>query len=161
MSLKNINPTKTKSWKNLEPHFDLLKEVSMKSLFQKDKDRKEKFTLNFNDFIIDFSKNRITDKTLKYLFELAEESQLNDAIGKYFNGDKINKTENRAVLHTALRNQNVNPVLVDEKETASKSDAYKEEYQIKQLPKWDKLNWFNRWDPKGIEELKKKNLKYR
>ena len=116
MSLKNINPIKTKSWKNLEPHFDLLKEVSMKSLFQKDKDRKEKYTLNFNDFIIDFSKNRITDKTLKYLFELAEESQLNDAIGKYFNGDKINKTENRAVLHTALRNQNVNPVLVDEKD---------------------------------------------
>ena len=116
MSLKNINPTKTRSWKNLQSHFEQIKEVHMKSLFQKDKDRKEKFTLNFNDFIIDFSKNRLTDETLKYLLELASESELKDAIKKYFDGDKINKTENRAVLHTALRNQNVDAVLVDGKD---------------------------------------------
>ncbi|MEN8187055.1 MAG: glucose-6-phosphate isomerase [Bacteroidota bacterium] len=113
MSLKNINPTTTKSWKNLEDHFEQIKDVHMKSLFQKDNKRKEDFTLNFDDFSIDFSKNRITEETLKYLLELANESELKDAIEKYFSGDKINETENRAVLHTALRNQNDNPVIVD------------------------------------------------
>ena len=116
MALKNINPTKTESWKNLESNFEKIKEVHMKSLFQKDKIRKEKFTLNFNDFIIDFSKNRVTEETLNHLIKLAEESQLKDAINKYFNGDKINKTENRAVLHTALRNQNDNQVFVNKKD---------------------------------------------
>jgi len=116
MALKNINPTKTESWKNLESNFEKIKEVHMKSLFQKDKIRKEKFTLNFNDFILDFSKNRVTEETLNHLIKLAEESELKDAINKYFNGDKINKTENRAVLHTALRNQNDNQVFVNKKD---------------------------------------------
>jgi len=113
MALKNINPTKTTSWKNLQNHFELIKEVQMKTFFQKDNSRKEKFSLNFDEFSIDYSKNRITEETLKYLFELAKESELKDAIDKYFNGDKINETENRAVLHTALRNKNTNEVLVD------------------------------------------------
>ncbi len=115
MALKNINPTKTNSWKNLQSHFEQIKEVQMKTLFQKDNSRKERFSLNLDEFTIDYSKNRITKETLKYLFELANESELSDAIGKYFNGDKINETENRAVLHTALRNQNTNEVLVDGK----------------------------------------------
>jgi glucose-6-phosphate isomerase len=105
MSLKNINPTKTKSWQDLEKHFEQVRHVSMKSLFQKDKNRKDIFTLCLDDFIIDYSKNRITDKTLKLLLDLAKESELQDAINKYFRGDKINETENRAVLHTALRSQ--------------------------------------------------------
>ncbi len=113
MSLKNINPTKTNSWKKLESHFEEMKYLEMKSLFQKDHSRKEKLTLNFDDFTIDYSKNKITDKTLKYLLELANESELKDAIDKYFNGNIINVTENRAVLHTALRNQNSNTILVD------------------------------------------------
>ncbi len=113
MALININPTKTTSWKNLQNHFELIKEVQMKTFFQKDNSRKEKFSLNFDEFSIDYSKNRITEETLKYLFELAKESELKDAIDKYFNGDKINETENRAVLHTALRNKNTNEVLVD------------------------------------------------
>ncbi len=113
MALKNINPTTTNSWKNLENHFEQIKEIHMKSLFQKDHNRKENFTLNFDDFTLDISKNRITEETLKYLIELANESELKDAIGKYFSGNKINETENRAVLHTALRNQNNNSVLVD------------------------------------------------
>ncbi|NOQ92542.1 MAG: glucose-6-phosphate isomerase [Flavobacteriaceae bacterium] len=115
MALKNINPTHTISWKNLQTHFEQIKEVQMKTLFQKDNSRKEKFSLNLDEFTVDYSKNRITEETLKYLFELANESELKDAIGKYFNGDKINETENRAVLHTALRNQNTNEVLVDGK----------------------------------------------
>ncbi|MCF6223540.1 MAG: glucose-6-phosphate isomerase [Flavobacteriaceae bacterium] len=112
MSLKNINPTKTNSWDKLESHFKKIKDLEMKSLFQKDHSRKEKLTLNFDDFSIDYSKNRITDETLKYLLELANESELKDAIDKYFNGDIINVTENRAVLHTALRNQDSNTIIV-------------------------------------------------
>jgi len=113
MSLININPTNTISWKKLQSHFDQLQNVQMKSLFQQDNSRKEKFSLCFEDISLDYSKNRINEETLQYLFELADETQLQDAIKKYFNGDKINTTENRAVLHTALRNQNNNEVKVD------------------------------------------------
>ena len=113
MSLKNINPTKTDSWKQLEDHFDQIKDVEMKTLFQGDKNRKVTFSLVFDEFKIDFSKNRITEKTLKHLLDLASETEVKDAIEKYFNGDEINETEGRAVLHTALRNQDGKPVLVD------------------------------------------------
>ncbi len=113
MSLKNINPTKTKSWKRLIEHFEEIQNIQMKSLFQMDGNRKEKFTLNFDDFNINYSKNRLNDETLQYLLELADEAELQDAISQYFNGSKINTTENRAVLHTALRNQNSNQVLVN------------------------------------------------
>lgn len=113
MALKNINPTYTKSWKELELHFEKVNSVTMKSLFQKESGRKENFSLCFNDFDIDFSKNRITDETLLLLIDLANDSELQDAIIKYFNGDKINTTENRAVLHTALRNQKNNKIIVD------------------------------------------------
>ena len=113
MPLKNINPTQTESWQDLEQHFEKIKNVTMKSLFQKDKSRKENFSLCFDDFEVDYSKNRITDKTLRLLIDLANESELKDAINKYFNGEKINATENRAVLHTALRNRNSNKIIVD------------------------------------------------
>ena len=116
MPLKNINPTKTKSWKNLEDHYEQIKDVHMKTFFQKDKSRKDGFTLKTEDFLLDISKNRITKETLKYLIELANESGLQDAIEKYFNGDIINETENRAVLHTALRNQENNQILVKDKD---------------------------------------------
>lgn len=113
MALINNNPTNTTSWKKLQSHFDQIQNVQMKSLFQQDNSRKEKFSLCFEDISLDYSKNRINEETLQYLFELADETQLQDAIKKYFNGDKINVTENRAVLHTALRNQNNNEVKVD------------------------------------------------
>ncbi len=119
MSLKNINPTTTRSWKRLEDHFEQIKDVHMKNLFQQDKKRNEKFTLTTEEFILDFSKNRITEETLQYLLELANESELIDAIKKYFNGDIINETENRAVLHTALRNQNSNKIFVDGQDVMS------------------------------------------
>ena len=113
MPLININPSNTTSWKKLQSHFDQIQNVQMKSLFQQDNSRKEKFSLCFEDISLDYSKNRINEETLQYLFELADETQLQDAIIKYFNGDKINVTENRAVLHSALRNQNNNQVKVD------------------------------------------------
>ncbi len=113
MALQNINPTKTKAWKKLENHFTEIKPVEMKTLFQKNKNRKEEFSFQFEDFNLDYSKNRIDQKTMDLLLELANECQLTDAIEKYFSGDKINTTENRAVLHTALRNKGNNAVQVD------------------------------------------------
>ena len=113
MSLININPTNTVSWKELNKHFEEIKEVQMKSLFLEDGNRKKNMSLDFEDLNFDFSKNRMTQETLELLLELAKECKLDDAIDKYFEGDKINVTENRAVLHTALRNINKDPILVD------------------------------------------------
>ena len=113
MSLININPTKTTSWKELIKHYEEIKDVQMKSLFLEDSDRKHKMSLQFEDLNFDFSKNRMTEETLDLLTKLAEESKLDDAIKKYFGGDKINVTENRAVLHTALRNIDPKPILVN------------------------------------------------
>lgn len=113
--MKNINPTETKAWQSLTSHYKTLQSVHLKSLFNNDLDRKKKFTINFNDFEFDYSKNRITEETLNYLLELAHEVDLEGAIKSYFSGEKINKTENRAVLHTALRNQSGEEVLVEGK----------------------------------------------
>jgi glucose-6-phosphate isomerase len=113
MALININPTSTASWKKLENHYEDIKDIHMKSLFLQDDNRKNTFSLKFEDLNLDFSKNRMTEETLGILLELAEECKLKDAIQKYFGGDKINATENRAVLHTALRNRDDEPILVD------------------------------------------------
>ena len=113
--MKNINPTETKAWQSLTSHYKTLQSVHLKSLFNNDLDRKKKFTINFNDFEFDYSKNRITEETLNYLLELAHEVDLESAIKSYFSGEKINQTENRAVLHTALRNQSGEEVLVEGK----------------------------------------------
>jgi glucose-6-phosphate isomerase len=107
MSLKSINPTQTNSWNNLTEHFKEIRNSHMKDLFDKDPERAKDFCIKWGDFYVDYSKNRITKKTLNLLFDLANEIDLKDAISKYFGGDIINKTEKRAVLHTALRsNQN-------------------------------------------------------
>ncbi len=113
MALLNINPTNTISWKELNKHFDEIKDVHMKSLFLEDTNRKKNMSLDFEDLNFDFSKNRMTQETLDLLVNLTKECHLEDAINKYFDGDKINATENRAVLHTALRNFNNNSVRVD------------------------------------------------
>lgn len=111
--LKKIDPTKTISWMNLEEHFQRMKNVQMKELFQKDKERFEKFSLIFEDILIDFSKNIITQETLSLLIKLAEEIDLESAIQSMFSGLKINETEDRAVLHTALRNRSKKQVLFE------------------------------------------------
>lgn len=103
MALPNINPTSSASWKKLQAHFEAIKEVHMKDLFAKDANRANKMTIAWDDFYVDFSKNRITEETLVYLLELAEDVKLKDAIQSQFSGDIINKTEGRAVLHAALR----------------------------------------------------------
>ncbi|WP_037318704.1 glucose-6-phosphate isomerase [Salegentibacter sp. Hel_I_6] len=101
--MKNINPTHTTAWKKLEKHFNEIQEQQLKEQFKKDPERASKFTIAWEDFYLDYSKNRITTETRDLLLELAQECDLQSAITAYFKGDAINKTENRAVLHTALR----------------------------------------------------------
>jgi len=103
MALPNINPTTTESWKKLEKHFEVVKALQMKDLFAEDNERANKFTVKWDDFYVDYSKNRITEETFKYLLELADDVKLKDAIKSQFSGEIINETEGRAVLHTALR----------------------------------------------------------
>jgi len=109
--LNKINPTATISWMNLEEHFQRMKNVQMKDLFKKDKKRFDNLSLNFEDILIDFSKNIITKETMDLLFQLVEEIDLRSTIDAMFSGEKINETEDRAVLHTALRNRTNKPVL--------------------------------------------------
>jgi len=105
--------TTLSSWKNLQAHFNTIEHAQMRDLFKKDEKRFEKFSLEFNNILVDYSKNRITEETLSLLQSLAKERNLKEAIEAMFTGKKINNTENRAVLHTALRNRSNNPVLVD------------------------------------------------
>lgn len=109
----NHNPTETNTWKNLETHFMLMQATHMRELFAEDADRFKKFHATFEDILIDYSKNIITEETMKLLLELANEVELKSAIDAMFKGDKINKTEGRSVLHIALRNRSNTPVLSD------------------------------------------------
>jgi glucose-6-phosphate isomerase len=111
--LAKMNPTTTKSWQNLRRHYEKTKSLHMRDLFAEDSRRFDKFSICFNDLLVDYSKNRITEETLKGLIALAEECDLNNAIENMFGGAKINETENRAVLHIALRNRANNPIVVD------------------------------------------------
>ena len=113
MALQSINPTQTQAWKKLQAHFETMKNVQMQHLFANEPARAEKMHLQWNDFLVDYSKNIISDETISLLQELANEVQLKDAITKYFDGDVINQTENRAVLHTALRAKENASVQVD------------------------------------------------
>lgn len=127
MSLEKINPTQTKAWTKLENHFIEMEPKSLRTLFEKNKDRFQEFHLKFNDLLVDFSKNRINSETVKLLIELANECQLKDAIDKQFSGDLINETEQRAVLHTALRNRDSQPVFVDGKDVMPEVNAVLEQ----------------------------------
>ncbi|MDO6760521.1 glucose-6-phosphate isomerase [Tamlana sp. 2_MG-2023] len=123
------NPTTTKSWKKLEEHFEAVKDVHMKDLFAADAERANKFTIKWEDFYVDFSKNRITEDTLKYLLELAEDVKLKDAIKSQFSGDIINQTEGRAVLHTALRAPKNADFKVDGEDVMNEIYAVKEKIE--------------------------------
>ena len=103
MALQTNNPTTTVAWTKLQQHFETMQDVSMQEMFQKDASRTAKFNIKWNDFLLDYSKNRINQETMTLLTALANEMGLKNAISDYFSGAAINKTENRAVLHTALR----------------------------------------------------------
>ncbi|GGK23675.1 glucose-6-phosphate isomerase [Yeosuana aromativorans] len=126
MAFPNINPTTTKSWKQLQEHFEIIQDVHMKELFTKDKNRADNFTIKWDDFYVDYSKNRITEETLKYLLQLADQVKLRDAIDSQFSGEIINQTEGRAVLHTALRAPKNYKCMVDG------VNVMPEVYQVKQ-----------------------------
>ncbi len=111
--LAKKNPTTTKSWQNLSRHYETVKDLHMRDLFADDPRRFDKFSIRFNDILVDYSKNRITQETIKNFIALAEECDLKKAIDNMFTGEKINETENRAVLHTALRNRDDTPIKVD------------------------------------------------
>ncbi|MEM9886984.1 MAG: glucose-6-phosphate isomerase [Bacteroidota bacterium] len=104
-TLHSTNPASTKAWQALQAHYEEMKEVHMRELFAASSKRFEQFTLKFEDILVDYSKNRITKETLELLFQLAEEMRVKEAMEKMFGGAKINATEDRAVLHVALRNR--------------------------------------------------------
>ncbi len=114
--LPTINPTQTSAWKELEKYFATFNGTQMKDLFAKDPQRAEKYSMQFEDIFIDFSKNIVDEKVMSLLVKLAEECGLKDAIEAEFTGEKINKTEKRSVLHVALRNRSNTPILSDGKD---------------------------------------------
>ena len=113
MALPTINPTTTNAWKKLNEHYAAMKSASMQEMFANDTARTEKFHIQWNEFLIDYSKNIINSETIVLLQDLAKEVHLKSAIESYFSGENINQTENRAVLHTALRAPEDASVLVD------------------------------------------------
>ena len=114
--LPTINPTQTNAWKELENYFATFKGTQMKDMFAKDSQRAAKYSLQFEDIFVDFSKNLIDEKVMSLLLKLAEECGLKDAIEAEFTGEKINKTEKRSVLHIALRNRSNSPIYSDGKD---------------------------------------------
>ena len=109
--LPRVNPTSTKAWPALQQHAAEMKEQHMRELFRQDPDRFKKFSLCLDEMVFDYSKNIITEKTIQLLLQLADECKLKNAVEAMFNGDMINATEQRSVLHTALRNFSGAPVL--------------------------------------------------
>ena len=115
---------KSKAWHKLKSHYKSFRKVEMRDLFARDSERAARFTEKFGDtMIVDYSKNRINAKTMEYLMNLARERRLEDKIKSMFRGDKINITENRAVLHTALRNRSGKPVLVNGRDIMPEIEA--------------------------------------
>ncbi len=105
--------TQSRAWQALQAHYPALARVHMRDLFQGDAQRFNRFSLAVNDILLDYSKNRITEETLRLLFDLAAQADIKAWSEKMFSGDKINVTENRAVLHVALRNRSNRPIVVD------------------------------------------------
>lgn len=126
MPLSSINPTTTEAWKQLQQHFETIKDVKMTQWFAQNSNRANEMTIQWEDFYVDYSKNRIDDKTLELLLKLADETHLKDAINKQFSGDVINESENREVLHTALRATKTAQVFVNG------VDVIPEIYDVKQ-----------------------------
>lgn len=125
--LKAIDPTKTRAWQQLLIHHRALRDAHLRDLFRDDPTRFEAMSLRFEEILVDYSKNRITAETLRRLLDLAEETALPQAIEQMFSGEKINATEGRAVLHTALRNRANSPVMVDGQDVMPEVNAVLEQ----------------------------------
>ncbi len=111
--LPSINPVETETWRKLTAHYLVMQATPLRELFDEDQERFTKFHTYFEDILVDYSKNLITEETLATLIELANECELNPAIDAMFRGEAINQTENRSVLHIALRNRSNTPIKVD------------------------------------------------
>lgn len=116
MALNTTNPTTTKAWNALQQHFQTIENTSIKELFAQNQKRFEQFSIQYPSLLVDYSKNRINAETIQLLVDLAKEMNVDAAIQQMFDGDIINVTEKRAVLHTALRNRSNEEVLVDGKD---------------------------------------------
>lgn len=127
--LNRQNPVQTTAWKNLEKHFDAMKDQSMKDLFANDPQRFEKLSMQVEEMLVDFSKNIITEETLSLLVELAKETKLKTSIEQMFTGQEINETEGRAVLHVALRNLSESPIEVEGEDVMPKVKAVMEKVE--------------------------------
>ena len=127
MPLPKTDPTRTRSWKDLQEHFGQIRDRHLKDLFASDPDRAAKFSIQWQDFLVDFSKNRLDDTTLQLLEKLAEECGLESAVEAYFTGEPINETEGRAVLHTALRAKAGDSILLDGKDIVREVHAVQEQ----------------------------------
>ncbi len=113
--IKSVNPTSLDSWSKLKDHAQKIAAIHMKDMFRKDSERFDKFSVEHEEFLFDYSKNRISDETMSLLSDLAEDSGLKESIQAMFSGELVNETEKRAVLHTALRNFSEREILVDGK----------------------------------------------
>ena len=113
MSLSRINPAQTNAWTALQDHFNQDNTSDIKSLFESESNRAKDFSIQWNNFYVDYSKNALSKKTMDLLIDLSKEVGLSEAIAHYFNGTAINETESRAVLHTALRDKDATPINVD------------------------------------------------
>ncbi|MFN8416429.1 MAG: glucose-6-phosphate isomerase [Cytophagaceae bacterium] len=115
--------TEFASWKKLQDHFNKISPLHMREMFQNDSQRFQKYSIQFEDILVDYSKNRITDETMSLLIALAEEANVTGAISSMFSGEKINNTEKRSVLHVALRNRSNTPILSDGKDVMPEVNA--------------------------------------
>src|SRR5690606_38224611 len=113
MALPQHNPTTLAAWNDLQAHYDRLKNVRMKQMFAENPERVEKFHIRWDDFLVDYSKNIIDVPALESLYDLARQAGLQEAVNAFFSGEAINQTENRAVMHTALRNPRDSKAMID------------------------------------------------
>ena len=128
--LEKINPTETNAWEQLQNHFSEMKGAQMKTFFTEDANRFSKFSIWFEEILVDYSKNIATNETVKKLLNLAEETGLKSAIDAMFSAEKINETEGREVLHTALRNQSNIPIMVRGEDAMPAINAVLEQMEI-------------------------------
>ncbi len=128
--LNKIDPLQTSAWKKLKDHYKVMKDRHISDMFQNDQDRFSDFSIRFEDILVDYSKNIINRETLKLLLDLARETKVQDSIASMFSGDKINETENRAVLHTALRNRKNTPVSVDGKDVMPEVNSVLQQIEV-------------------------------
>ncbi|MBA42142.1 MAG: glucose-6-phosphate isomerase, partial [Flavobacteriaceae bacterium] len=130
MPLKSINPTKTKSWSKLKNHFNDISDIHIYDFFTNDVNRADTLSIDWNDFHVDFSKNKINQETINLFNNFLKEIDFKSSIEKYFNGNKINSTESRPVLHTALRANKDEQIFVNDKNVMLEINSAKEKIKL-------------------------------